>query len=214
MTENETGMKDRNIPKWLPHLLDFGPLFLFFLTNWLAGSKIDPARGPIAGTAVFMVAITVALILSKVKLGRISPMMWVSAILVIGFGSLTLWFRDPKFIQLKPTLIYLLFAAILLGGLLWKKALLRNLLQFAFQGVDDLGWRKLSRNWGLFFVLMAGLNEILRNEAWFSFDTWLLIKAWGVTILFFIFNMTQVPMLIRHGLQIEGVEAKEVEKPD
>jgi intracellular septation protein len=199
----ETEMKSPP-PKWLSPLLDFGPLLAFFAANWLGSSKTDPTRGPLAGTAVFMVAIIIALIVSKVKLGKISPMMWVSAILVTGFGALTLWFRDPSFIQLKPTLIYLLFAAILFGGLLRGKALLKYLLEYAFDGVDDGGWMKLSRNWALFFIMMAGLNEVLRH--FFAFDTWLAIKTWGVTVLFFIFNMTQIPMLIRHGLKLEMSE--------
>jgi intracellular septation protein len=188
-------------PKWLSPMLDFGPLLLFFGANWLGSSKTDPTRGPLIGTAVFMVAIIIALIVSKVKLGKISPMMWVSAILVTGFGALTLWFRDPSFIQLKPTLIYLLFAAILFGGLLRGKALLKYLLEYAFDGVNDAGWKNLSRNWALFFVLMAALNEVLRY--YFAFDTWLAIKTWGVTILFFIFNMTQIPMLMRNGLKLD-----------
>jgi intracellular septation protein len=191
-------------PKWLSPMLDFGPLVLFFGANWLGSSKTDPTRGPLIGTAVFMVAIIIALIVSKVKLGKISPMMWVSAILVTGFGALTLWFRDPSFIQLKPTLIYLLFAAILFGGLLRGKALLKYLLEYAFDGVDDAGWINLSRNWALFFLLMAGLNELLRY--YFAFDTWLAIKTWGVTILFFVFNMTQIPMLMRHGLKLDTSE--------
>jgi intracellular septation protein len=191
-------------PKWLSPMLDFGPLLLFFAANWLGSSKTDPTRGPLVGTAVFMVAIIIALIVSKVKLGKISPMMWVSAILVTGFGALTLWFRDPSFIQLKPTLIYMLFAAILFGGLLRGKALLKYLLEYAFDGVDDAGWKNLSRNWALFFVLMAGLNEVLRY--YFAFDTWLAIKTWGVTILFFVFNMTQIPMLLRHGLKLAETE--------
>jgi intracellular septation protein len=201
MNDMREGNHDNAAPKWLSPMLDFGPLLLFFLANWLGGSKTDPTRGPLVGTAVFMVAIIIALIVSKVKLGKISPMMWVSAILVTGFGALTLWFRDPAFIQLKPTLIYLLFAAILFGGLFRGKALLKYLLEYAFDGVSNTGWKNLSRNWALFFVLMAALNEVLRYN--FSFDSWLAIKTWGVTILFFVFNMTQIPMLMRHGLKLD-----------
>lgn len=199
--------KQKAAPKWLAQLLDYGPLLLFFATNWWFASKSDPARGPIVSTGVFMAAILTALIISKWKLGKISPMMWVSAILVIGFGALTLWFHDPKFIQIKPTLVYLLFAGILFGGLLRGKALLQYLLSFAFTGVDQAGWMKLSRNWALFFLAMAGLNEIIRRDEWFSFDSWLLLKVWGVTALFFIFNMTQIPMLLRHGLKLQDEES-------
>jgi intracellular septation protein len=188
------------VPKWLSPALDFGPLLLFFAANWWSGSKTDPTRGPLAGTAVFMVAIIIALIVSKWKLGKVSPMMWVSAILVTGFGALTLWFRDPHFIQLKPTLIYLLFAAILFGGLLRGKALLKYVLEYAFEGIDQSGWLKLSRNWALFFVGMAAMNEVLRSQ--FDFSTWLAIKTWGVTIIFFVFNMSQIPMLLKHGLNL------------
>lgn len=195
--------KRASAPKWLPTMLDFGPLVLFFASNWWFGSKVDPARGPVISTGVFMVAIIAAMIISKWKLGKISPMMWLSGVLVTGFGALTLWFQDPKFIQIKPTLVYLLFAVILFGGLLRGKAMLQYLLEFAFDGVDHAGWLKLSRNWALFFLGMAGLNEIIRREEWFSFDTWLLLKVWGVTIIFFIFNITQIPMLIRHGLKLE-----------
>jgi intracellular septation protein len=211
-------------PKWLSPMLDFGPLILFFAANKFGGSDTDPTRGPLVGTAVFMVAIVIALFVSKWKLGKISPMMWMSAILVTGFGALTLWFRDPSFIQLKPTLIYLLFAVILFAGLIRGKALLKYLLEYAFSGVDETGWKKLSRNWALFFLLMAGFNEVINNGALlvllssgfdemtkrpeiFSFDTWLAIKTWGVTILFFIFNMTQIPMLMRHGLKLDTIEA-------
>jgi intracellular septation protein len=196
-------------PKWLPPMLDFGPLLLFFITNWWFASKENPAAGPLAGTAVFMVAIIAALIISKWKLGKISPMMWMSAILVTGFGALTLWFQDPKFIQLKPTLIYLLFAAVLFAGLLRGKAFLQYLLEYAFDGVDHDGWMKLSRNWALFFIVMAGLNEVLRS--YFDFDTWLTAKTWGVTIIFFLFNMSQIPMLVKHGLNLGDLDAK---KPD
>jgi intracellular septation protein len=196
-------------PKWLPPMLDFGPLLLFFITNWWFASKAYPAAGPLAGTAVFMVAIIAALIISKWKLGKISPMMWMSAILVTGFGALTLWFQDPKFIQLKPTLIYLLFAAVLFAGLFRGKAFLQYLLEYAFEGVDHDGWMKLSRNWALFFIAMAGLNEVLRS--YFDFDTWLTAKTWGVTIIFFLFNMSQIPMLVKHGLNLGDLDAN---KPD
>ena len=187
-------------PKWLSPLLEYAPLLLFFFANWWFASDSDPTRGPILATGIFMVAIIIALIVSKWKLGKISPMTWVSAILVTGFGALTLWFRDPKFIQIKPTMVYLLFAAILFGGLLRGKALLQYLLQHAFDGVSDLGWKKLSRNWAFFFVAMAATNEVIRQI--FDFSTWLLLKVWGVTALFFVFNMTQIPMLLRHGLNL------------
>jgi len=177
---------------WLPMALDFGPLLVFFLTTKFVGM--------FAGTAAFMVAIAVAVVASKLRLGRVSPMLWLSAILVIFFGALTLYFHDPKFIQAKPTIIYAFFAVMLLGGWMRGRPLLRYLLQSAYSGLSEIGWLKLSRNWGLFFAMLAVANEVMRASL--SFDTWLAVKVWGVTILSMIFAMANLPMLMKHGLNL------------
>ena len=180
----------KSYPSWLPMALDYVPLLIFFLAyKWM---------GIFGGTAVFMVAITAAIIIAKVVIGRASPMMWLSAILVVGFGGLTLYLHDQKFIQIKPTVIYLLLGGLLLGGLLRGKPLLKYVIQHAYTGLSDKGWMILSRNWALFFFVMAGLNEVLRASV--NFDTWLTIKVWGVTAASFLFAIVNVPMLIRHGL--------------
>jgi intracellular septation protein len=186
--------------------LDFGPLLIFFLASKFGASKVDPAQGPLVGTGAFMVAITIAVIVSKWKLGRVAPMMWISAILVVGLGGLAIWMHDPKFIQAKPTFIYLLFAAMLLGGLLRGKALLKYVLEQAYDGLSDTGWRKLSLNWGLFFLVLAGANEVMR--ATLSFETWLTFKVWGVTAITFLFAMANIPMLTKHGFSLAGPEEK------
>ena len=133
-------------------------------------------------------------------------MMWVSAILVLGFGGLALWMHDPKFIQTKPTFIYLLFAGMLLGGLLRGKALLKYVLEQAYDGLSETGWRKLSLNWGLFFLVLAISNEATR--AVLSFDNWLTFKVWGVTALTFLFAMANIPMLTKHGFSLGEPEDK------
>jgi intracellular septation protein len=190
----------------LGFMLDFGPLLLFFISSRYFASDSDPKQGPLMSTAIFMVAIIAAIVVSKVKLGKISPMMWVSAVLVVGFGGIALWLGDPKFIQIKPTIIYILFAAILLGGWMRGKALLKYVFEYAFDGVDEAGWLKLSRNWGSFFLAMAGMNEVIRLPELFSFNSWLTIKVWGVTALSLLFTMSQMPMLIRHGLKLAEKE--------
>ena len=184
----------------LNYALDYGPLLVFFLAYKFGGSDTDPTRGPLIGTGVFMIAIIIAVAISKWKIGRVSPMLWLSAVLVIGFGALTLWFRDPIFIQIKPTLIYLFFAALLLGGVLRSKAMLKYVLEAAYEGLSDKGWLKLSLNWGLFFLVLAAANEVMR--AVLSFETWLTVKVWGVTLLTFLFAMANIPMLMRHGLSL------------
>jgi len=177
---------------WLPMALDFGPLLVFFLATKFIGM--------FAGTAAFMAAIAVAVILSKWRLGKVSPMLWLSAILVLFFGALTLYFHDPAFIQLKPTIIYGFFALMLLGGWMGGRPLLRYLLQSAYSGLSETGWLKLSRNWGFFFAALGVANELMRMSL--DFDTWLLIKVWGVTIVSMVFAMANLPMLMKHGLDL------------
>lgn len=206
MTEN-TAIEE--IPKehrGLNFALDFGPLLIFFLVYKFGAPEGNPITAALYGTAAFMVAIVVAMIVSKWKLGKISPMMWMSAILILGFGALTLYFNDPRFIQHKPTIIYAAFALILFGGLLRGNAMLKYLLEAAFEGLSNAGWLKLSRNWALFFAAMAIANELM--VATLSFDTWLTIKVWGVTAASFIFAMANIPMLMKHGFAIEDDQEK------
>jgi intracellular septation protein len=184
----------------LNFLLDFGPLLLFFVASKFGASDADPKQGPIVGTAVFMVAIAIAALVSKLKLGKISPMLKITAALGIFFGGLTLWFHDERFIQIKPTLIYAFFALLLIGGWMRGKALLKYVLEAAYDGLDETGWRKLSLNWGLFFLALAGANEAMR--ATLDFDWWLTLKVWGVTALTFLFAMANIPMLLKHGLKL------------
>ncbi|HCI61986.1 MAG TPA: intracellular septation protein A, partial [Erythrobacter sp.] len=155
----------------------------------------------IYGTIAFMIAAVAALVFSKFKFGHVSPMLILSTALIVGFGGLTIWLQDEKFIQIKPTAIYLLFGVLLLGGWLRGKALLQILLEAAFEGVDRDGWLKLSRNWGVFFVFMAGLNEVLRLQL--DFESWLWAKLWVFMPLSFLFTFSQIPMLLKHGLAIE-----------
>lgn len=185
-------------------LVDFAPLLIFFVAYRLSDHENNPISAIITATSVFMGATIIALIVSKWRLGKISPMLWLSSILIIGFGALTVYFHDETFIQIKPTIIYVFFATILFGGLMRGKAMLKYLLQAAFEGLSDEGWLKLSRNWGLFFVALAILNEAAR--AALDFDSWLTFKVWGVTAISFLFTMSQVPMLLRHGLGGEDVE--------
>src|SRR3546814_20081962 len=112
-------------------------------------------------------------------------MLWLSAVLVVGFGSLTIYLHDERFIQIKPTVIYTFFALMLFGGLAKKKPLLKYLLQAAYAGISDEGWMKLSRNWAFFFAFMAILNEALR--AFLPFDQWLTLKLWAGHALSFLF---------------------------
>ena len=186
-------------------LIDYGPLLVFFLAYKFAGGGLG---GALTATMAFMAAIVVSVIAGLIILKRVPPMVWLSAILVLGFGGVTLYLHDMRFIQMKPTVIYVLLAGILLGGLALGKPLLRWLFGPIFPGLTDSGWLKLSRNWALFFLALAGANEVMR--ATLDFDTWLTVKVWGVTIASFIFAAANMPMLLRHGLDPgESTEALE-----
>ena len=187
---------------WLNLVVDYGPLVVFFFAyRWAKpaeGGGLGEVVAVTKSTVAFMLATVVALVVSKWRLWRISPMLWLSTLLIVGFGSLTVWLNDPFYIQVKPTVIYIFFAAVLFGGLLRGKAMLKYLLQSAFDGLSDEGWRKLSRNWALWFLVLAVANEVLRRTL--SFDGWLQAKLWGVSAASFLFTFAQVPMLLRHGL--------------
>ncbi|WP_062343424.1 inner membrane-spanning protein YciB [Novosphingobium sp. CCH12-A3] len=210
----------RKKPKssWLNLLVDYGPLLVFFLAyRYFKRDSGDAGLAEVVavtkGTAAFMVATVVALIVSKLRLGKISPMLWLSTVLILGFGTLTVLLGDPFWIQVKPTAIYLLFAGVLFAGLAKGKAMLRYLLEAAFDGLNEEGWLKLSRNWAFFFLFLAGLNEVLRyffNTANGNFEIWLQAKLWGVTSLSFLFTFAQIPMLMKHGLAMD--EKTEVEQ--
>jgi intracellular septation protein len=194
---------------WLNLAVDYGPVLVFFLVyRYFSPSDskqtIQEVSAVIFGTGAFMAAAVVALLVSKLKLGRISPMLWLSTVMIVVFGGITIWTQNQVYIQIKPTLIYLLFGLALLAGWLRGKALLKTLLEAAFEGLDDTGWMLLSRNWGVFFLFLAALNEGFRH--FLSFDAWLQSKLYVFLPASFLFTFAHMPMLLRHGL---GAEAED-----
>lgn len=208
---NETDTKKAK-SGWLNLLVDYGPLLVFLLAyRHYSPEGTSDAVGEVfavvRGTVAFMIAALIALAVSKWRLGKVSPMLWLSTALIVGFGSLTIFLHDPFYVQIKPTVIYLFFGVALLVGY-WKgKALLKTLLEAAFEGLNDAGWMKLSRNWGFFFLFLAALNETLRMTL--EFGPWLATKLWVFMPLSFLFTFSQIPMLLRHGLDGQGEEEAE-----
>lgn len=192
---------------WLNLLVDYGPVLVFFLTYRYfapADSKntVQEVLAVVWSTGAFMGAAVIALIVSLVKFRRVSPMLWLSTALIVVFGGITIWTQNKDYIQIKPTLIYLMFGLALLGGWLRGKALLKTLLEAAFDGLDDAGWMLLSRNWGIFFFALAGLNEGFRH--FLSFDAWIQTKLYVFLPASFLFTFAHMPMLLRHGLGAES----------
>jgi len=188
---------------WVNLVVDYGPIVLFFIVYKYYAPKAGQASlgevtAVIAGTVAFMIAAVAALGFSLWKFRKVSPMLWLSTALIVVFGGLTVLLQDQFYIQIKPTAIYLLFGLALIGGWLKGRALLKILLEAAFEGLDDDGWMILSRNWGFFFLALAALNEGLRY--YLSFAGWLQAKLWLFLPLSFLFTFVHMPMLLRHGL--------------
>ncbi len=171
----------------LKMLIEVGPLAVFFVAN---------ARwGIFTATAVFMVTIVVSLAVSYSMERKLPLMPLVTAVVVLVFGGLTLALNDELFIKLKPTIVNTLFAAALLGGLVFRRSLLQPVFGTVFELTEE-GWRKLTLRWGLFFILLAVLNEVVWRN--FDTDTWVSFKVFGIMPLTVVFSLAQMPLLSRY----------------
>ncbi|OYW58963.1 MAG: septation protein A [Rhizobiales bacterium 17-65-6] len=170
--------------------LELGPLVLFFVGNSYGGIY--------AATGLFMVATLVALAAMWILARRIAVMPLVSALVVMVFGTLTLVLQDDHFIKLKPTMVNALFGLALLGGLAFRKPL----LPYVFDGMMKLterGWYLLTVRWGVFFLVMAVVNEIVWRN--FSTDTWVSFKTFGYLPLTLLFAIAQAPLMAKYELK-------------
>jgi len=154
-----------------------------------------------------MVAMIAAMLFSAIRYRRISPLLLFSGLMVVVLGGLTIWLHNETFIKMKPTVYYVLVAALLAFGLATGRSLLKSVLGSTYPGLDQAGWVKLTRNWALFFACMAALNEaVWRNS---STEFWIGFKLWGAIPLTFLFALANVPMLMRHGLAREDAAPAE-----
>ncbi|AJY45781.1 septation protein A [Martelella endophytica] len=194
-------------------VFELGPLLIFFFANlrgeWLM--KMFPALAAfgsplLVATALFMAATVISLIASRIVMGNIPIMPLVSGVVVLIFGALSIWLQDETFIKMKPTIVNGLFAVVLLGGLLFGKSLLGYVFHSAFR-LDDEGWRKLTLRWGLFFVFLAILNEVVWRN--FSADVWVNFKVWATMPITIIFTLSQMPLIMRHSIDPVGEEKPE-----
>lgn len=196
--------RKKEINPLLKLALELGPLLVFFFANargaWLVGRFPELAAfgGPIfIATGLFMIATAIALTASWLLTRSLPVMPLVSGVVVFIFGGLTLYLQDDIFIKMKPTIINVLFGGILLGGLYFGKSLLGYVFESAFS-LDAEGWRKLTLRWGIFFLFLAILNEVIWRS--FSTDTWVAFKVWGMMPITLIFTLSQMPLIMRHSL--------------
>lgn len=176
--------------------IDYGPLLIFFLTNFFA--PVPSQVRIFYATGIFMVAMMFAMLVSQLRYRTISPMLWFSGIMVVIFGGLTLLLHDETFIKIKPTIYYTTIAGLLLFGLKTGRNLLKIVLGAAYPGLRERGWILLTRNWIGYFIFMAILNEIVWRMT--TTDTWVAFKLWVFLPATFLFAAANVPMLLKHGL--------------
>lgn len=174
----------------LKFALDLGPLALFFFAN--------SRYGIFTATGSFMVAVLAALAMSYVLTRHLPIMPVVTAVIVVVFGGLTLILHDATFIKVKPTIIYALFGAVLIGGLAFGKPLLGIVFDSLFH-ITEEGWRKLTWRWAIFFLALAVLNEMVWRNA--STDIWVDFKVFGVMPLTFLFGALQMPLLKKYAVE-------------
>ena len=173
-------------------LTDFGPLLIFFIVYKKNGNDLSVAIPPLIVATLISVCI-VYFIEKKIPF---VPLM--GAVLVSTFGGLTLYFKNPIFIYIKPTIINILFAIILLvGRYIFNQNFLKVLLNQAFK-MDEIGWNKLNDRWAYFFLFLALMNEVIWRTQTESF--WVNFKVWGMLPLTIIFTAAQFPLLNKYKL--------------
>jgi intracellular septation protein len=193
-------------PQILKMVLELGPLVVFFIVNARGEDLLTRWPGltqwfssPIIfATAVFMVAMLISLALTWLLLKKVAIMPLVTGVVVVIFGGLTLYFQDPVFIKMKPTITNTMFGGTLLVGLLFGQSLLR----YVFGDVYKLraeGWTKLTLRWGLFFIFLAVLNEVVWRTQ--SDDFWIGFKVWATMPITIVFAALQLPLLTRYAPQ-------------
>ncbi|MFT6583397.1 MAG: intracellular septation protein [Alphaproteobacteria bacterium] len=178
-----------NRPSWLKPAIDYGPLAAFGVAYFMGGFM--------AATGALMATTLVAIAVSYWTERRIPIVLVVTAVVVMIFGGLTLYFDDDRFLKMKPTIVQALFSVVLLGGLAFGKPLLKPVMSAAWE-LTDRGWTLLTMRFGLFFAGMAVLNEIVWRTQ--STDFWVNFKLFGAIGLTLVFTMAQLPFITRYQI--------------
>ena len=179
----------------LKFTIDFGPLLIFFTVYYKSGNNLNIAIPPL------IVATLIAVCLSYIIEKKISFLPLAGGIIITFFGGLTLYFNNPIFLYIKPTIINIIFALVLFfGKKIFQKDFLKIFFKNAFQ-LDEDGWNKLNIRWTLFFIFLAILNEIVwRTYAPEKEFIWVNFKVWGIMPLTFLFTACQIPLINKHKI--------------
>ena len=185
--------ESKQTPGWLRSVVEYGPIAAFFIAYSIADLFV--------ATASIMVATALALALSYIVERRIPMMPLITAGIIGVFGGLTLWLQDETFIKMKPTIIQVIIGTVLYSGLLTKRLFLKSLMGAAWH-ITDEGWRVLTVRFALFFFLMGALNEVVWRTQ--STDLWVNFKVFGLMGLTIVFILTQLPLLKRFAIEVNG----------
>ena len=170
---------------FLKFITDFGPLLIFFTIYYKSGNNLSAAIPPLIVATI--VAVAVMYFVEK----KIPYVPLIGGIIITLFGSLTLYFNNPVFIYMKPTIVNIIFAGVLIiSKIFFQKNLLKTFLQTAFN-LTETGWSKLNLRWAYFFIFLAILNEIIWRTQ--PETTWVNSKVWGILPITFIFPAFQLP---------------------
>ena len=176
----------------LKFITDFGPLLIFFTVYYKSGNNLQLAIPPL------IIATLIAVIINYIAEKKIPYVPLVGGIIISIFGGLTLYFNNPIFLYMKPTIINIIFAFVLIfGKVLLKKNLLKVFFNNALQ-MDEIGWDKLNNRWVGFFIFLALINEAVWRTQ--TEVVWVNFKVWGILPLTFIFTAFQVPLINKHKL--------------
>jgi len=202
-TQDSSETDARTLPPRLKLAVDLGPLLIFFVTFVVAKRTLGDHEGVIWATGAFVVATAAALAVSYAVVRKVQMMTLVTGVIVLVMGGLTIYLKDERFIKLKPTVVSGLMGTGLLVGLATGRPLIKLLLGSSIE-LDDAGWKKLTLRWGLFFLFIAGLNEVVWRHT--STSTWMNFKIFGILGLTFVFLMFQGPLFERHRVESDAPE--------
>jgi len=177
---------------FLKFIADFGPLLIFFTIYYKSGNNLSIAIPPLIIATI--VAVVVVYFIEK----KIPYVPLIGGIIISLFGGLTLYFNNPVFLYMKPTIINIVFASgLIIGKIFFNKNFLKFFFKTAFQ-LDEMGWDKLNFRWAYFFLFLAFLNEIVWRTQ--PETTWVNFKVWGMLPITFIFTALQLPLINRHKI--------------
>jgi len=178
---------------FIKFITDFGPLLIFFIFYYQSGLNLRVAIPPLIIATLLSLAI-IYLLEKKVALMPLA-----SGIVITLFGGLTLYFDNPVFIYVKPTVVNILFALVLIFGKFFsKEPLLKKLFKNSFKLLDE-GWNKFNDRWIFFFFFLAILNEIVWRTQ--SEEFWVNFKVWGLLPISFLFTVSQIPLIKKYQIK-------------